>query len=407
MTRTGSVRHMKDNLEDTLRRLAEKWHEVPTRRLDRTSTKDLLKTTDSELLDEWEAARRDTSDGLHGFRVRGWYHVLYGPWASGKKILEVGPGLGIDGVFFAQMGARMTFVDVSQPNLDVLRRIWTLKGLAQADFVLLDKVERLNTLDDDYDAVFASGSLHHMPSDVGKPEFEALARRLKPGGRFIVNAYPFQRWVDEGQMPFEKWGEMTDGPGTPWAEWYHAEKLMAQLRPSKFALVLYCEFHDGAMNCIDLVKIDDHPALETDLVPVGARPYVDAVRLTELRADLSWSPSAVSVEVGSVAVMTAPKQWAYAASAPIHHDCFPTRPARCFIQIRATVVAGRIGLGVVAADGRSFLAEKHLAEGDLEQTCCLDVHDFMSAKAFIIRNASPKGTRSKILIRNIEVFSSS
>src|SRR5256885_13135780 len=62
------------------------------------------------------------------------------------------------------------------------------------------------------------------------------------------------RSMEEGQLPFDRWGEKTDGAGTPWAEWYDTEKLVAQLRPAAFAPVLYCEYRDGAMNCIDLIK---------------------------------------------------------------------------------------------------------------------------------------------------------
>ena len=183
------------------------------------------------------------------------------PGCPGKKILEVGPGLGIDGVAFATVGASMSFADISRTNLDVVHRVFDLKGLTATAWLHVQDFEDFDRLDADYDAVFAFGSLHHIDSAAGKPEFAALARRLKVGGRFVMHAYPFERWVNEGELPFDRWGEATDGPGTPWAEWYDTRKLIAQLRPSRFASLLYCEYRDGAMNCLDLVKTDGHSTL--------------------------------------------------------------------------------------------------------------------------------------------------
>ena len=113
----------------TLRNLAEKWHEVPVSRLERLSTRDLMAMPDEKLLACWERARAETCDDLRGLGLRGWYHTLYAPWVPGKKILEVGPGLGIDGVAFATVGASMSFADISRTNLDVVHRVFDLKGL--------------------------------------------------------------------------------------------------------------------------------------------------------------------------------------------------------------------------------------------------------------------------------------
>jgi 2-polyprenyl-3-methyl-5-hydroxy-6-metoxy-1,4-benzoquinol methylase len=118
-----------EDLERFFERLAEKWHDVPASRLERTSTRDLAAATDEDALAVWERARADTSEGIRGLKLRGWFYAVYEPWAAGKKILEVGPGLGIDGVALARAGATMTFVDVSATNLEVVGRVFSLKGL--------------------------------------------------------------------------------------------------------------------------------------------------------------------------------------------------------------------------------------------------------------------------------------
>jgi SAM-dependent methyltransferase len=386
----------------TLRDLAEKWHEVPVSRLERLSTRDLVTMTDENLLACWEAARAETSDDLRGLSLRGWYHILYAPWVSGKKILEVGPGIGIDGVIFASAGGSITFADISQTNLDVVSRIFALKSLRAPQCLHVQNFDDFDRLDCDYDAVFAFGSLHHMASDAARPEFAALARRLKPGGRFVMHAYPFSRWVNEGRMPFDTWGEVTDGPGMPWAEWYDAKKLIVALRPSRFAPIMYCEFRDGAMNCIDLVKIDGHPSLDVEPLPAQAVQVNDAVRLHELTADRSWAPSTATVDDRGVLVETAPQSWAYAASLPIHRELLPRGMARWFVKIEATVLHGRIGAAIATKAGASILTEEYL-DADSDRASVLEFSGDEGALV-IIRNASPTSTSSAVQIHSIELF---
>jgi 2-polyprenyl-3-methyl-5-hydroxy-6-metoxy-1,4-benzoquinol methylase len=386
-------------------RLARKWHEVPASRLDRTSTRNLVAATDDALLAAWERARADTSDGLRGLQLRGWFHALYGPWAAGKKILEVGPGLGIDGVALARAGAAMTFIDVSPTNLDVVSRVFALKGLARPHVLHLEHVEQLDVLDTDYDAVVAFGSLHHIPAEIGKPEFEALGRRLQPGGRFIMHAYPYQRWIDEGRLPFDRWGEKTDGAGTPWAEWYDSAKLVDRLRPMEFAPLLYCEYRNGAMNCIDLIKVDGCPDLQRPDVSAGSSPIAGAVDLGALAVTPGWEATATADATGSVLVTTPAASWAYAAAVPIRMDRVPPGHDRCALRVRATVRTGRVGFGIPTADGTAFVVEEYLARGDREQICWLEFERGAGpAQLVIVRNASSSGARSEVVVHAIECF---
>jgi len=393
------------DLGSILDRLARKWHEIPGTRLERISTRTLLDLGDQEFLEYWERARADTSDGLRGLGVRGWYHAIYDPWVTGRNILEVGPGIGIDGVRFARAGATMTYVDVSESNLQVVARVSRLMGLPAPCVLHLVDVAALDRLDTDYDAVFACGSLHHMPSGEGKPEFDALARRLKPGGRFVMHAYPFRRWTDEGRLPFDRWGEKTDGAGTPWTEWYDTGKLVKQLRPARFAPIFYCEYRDGAMNCIDLIKTDGHPELgAAAAVPDGSCKAAGAVSLDELKADVSWASSAAGIDTGSVVVTTAPEPWAYAAAAPIHRDRIPPETPRCVLIARAKVDAGRIGIAVATSDGSSIVTEEYLAEDSVEQQCVLEFENSQSAAQLIVRNASATRGASVATLYSLEVY---
>jgi 2-polyprenyl-3-methyl-5-hydroxy-6-metoxy-1,4-benzoquinol methylase len=393
------------DLERFFERLADKWHEVPASRLDRTSTRLLVSSSDDEALAAWERSRAETSDGIRGLKLRGWFHTVYGPWAAGKKILEVGPGLGIDGVAMASAGARMTFVDVVSSNLELVQRIFSLKGLGRPESLHLQHVAQLDGLATDYDAVVAFGSLHHMPADTGKPEFEALARRLKPEGRFIMHAYPFQRWIDEGRLAFDRWGEKTDGAGTPWAEWYDADKLIAQLRPTTFAPVLYCEYRDGAMNCIDLIKVDGVPGLQP---AAGAVAIARAIDVVALSVQPGWNAVATADGSGSVLVTTPEEAWAYAAAVPVDLDRLPPNHTRGVVRVRATVRGGRVGFGIPTRNGAAFVTEEYLARhrDESEQECFLEFDIAANPAALmIVRNASPSAGRSQVVVHSLELFS--
>jgi cyclopropane fatty-acyl-phospholipid synthase-like methyltransferase len=171
----------------------------------------------------------------------------------GKKVMDVGSGFGVDSITFAQHGAMLTFVDLVESNLKVLQRLCGILGLRDARFVHFRDLNSLKPLDADYDVIMAMGSLHNAPVKVMKPEYQELLRHLKIGGRWLQLAYPRSRWIREGRSPFSKWGEITDGVGTPWCEWYDLPKLLSMFAPAKFEVVLYQEFHNSDFNWFDLV----------------------------------------------------------------------------------------------------------------------------------------------------------
>ena len=243
---------------DTLR---NKWVEVPTTRFGRKSTADLLKLSDQELISEWMASREDITTGSE-FAHRGWYHTLYAESMRGKKLLDVGAGFAIDSITFAQHGALVSFVDLAQSNLEVVRRLCKHLGLENTSFTLLKDIGSLQALDVDYDIIMAMGSLHHAPVEIIKSEVQELIRHLKNGGRWLQLAYPRKRWVRDGKPAFDRWGEITDGKGTPWAEWYDLPKLLHLMKPAHFEVVLCQEFHDSDFIWFDLIYRGQQPKIQ-------------------------------------------------------------------------------------------------------------------------------------------------
>jgi SAM-dependent methyltransferase len=103
----------------------------------------------------------------------------------GKDVLEIGCGLGTDGLEFARNGARYTGVDLSPRSVELAREHFDLFG-AEGEFLVAD-AERLPFADESCDHVYSFGVIHHSP------DIEAIVREiervLRPGGTFTVMVY--------------------------------------------------------------------------------------------------------------------------------------------------------------------------------------------------------------------------
>ncbi|MGI0487655.1 methyltransferase domain-containing protein [Pantanalinema rosaneae CENA516] len=231
----------------------------------RLDTTDLLTMPEDELIALWKSTKVNDTTGIR-FDVRGWYHALYRDFMADKKVLEVGSGFSVDGITFAQNGAHVTFVDIVESNLAVLRRLTQALGISNIKFHYLESLESLETLDTDYDVIWCMGSLINAPQDVTREEVQALVKHLKPGGRWIELGYPEVRWEREGRMPFEHWGDKTDG-GAPWMEWKDLKKLQASLSPIEFETVLNLDFHNQDFNWFDLRHISSSDTSPSAPIP--------------------------------------------------------------------------------------------------------------------------------------------
>ena len=95
-------------------------------------------------------------------------HILrfadFARW-SGTRVLEIGCGIGTDTMRFAQAGARVTAVDLSEASLQIARQRAQVLGLADRVTFHRADAERLNEAvpPEPYDLVYAFGVLHHTP----------------------------------------------------------------------------------------------------------------------------------------------------------------------------------------------------------------------------------------------------
>jgi ubiquinone/menaquinone biosynthesis C-methylase UbiE len=104
---------------------------------------------------------------------------------SGQKVLEVGCGNAYTLLRYAEHGALVYGIDVTQAAIDICRQRFAQKGRS-GDFRVGD-AEALPYGSDSFDCICSMGVLHHVPhTDRAVSE---IHRCLKPGGRVIVMVY--------------------------------------------------------------------------------------------------------------------------------------------------------------------------------------------------------------------------
>ncbi|HTP81012.1 MAG TPA: class I SAM-dependent methyltransferase [Bacteroidota bacterium] len=172
---------------------------------------------------------------------------------AGKKVLEVGCGLGTDLIQFARAGAEVTGIDLTPQSIDFVRKRFRLEGLPlRADVA---DAEHLPFDDDSFDVVYSFGVLHHTPNT--QRAVREVYRVLKPGGEAVVMLYHknsfhvrvgtplfsmFRAWngrFRRATASVDDWVRIYDGGDNPLGKAYtksEAARLFAAFRNVTFEL---------------------------------------------------------------------------------------------------------------------------------------------------------------------------
>jgi 2-polyprenyl-3-methyl-5-hydroxy-6-metoxy-1,4-benzoquinol methylase len=116
----------------------------------------------------------------------------------GKRVLEIGCGMGCMAMNWAQHGADVTAVDLNPVAISQTRRRFESYGLA-GDIREAD-AENLAFEDNTFDFVYSWGVLHHTPRT--QKTIEEVHRVLKPGGRTGVMLYHRNSFLFRYQVQF-------------------------------------------------------------------------------------------------------------------------------------------------------------------------------------------------------------
>jgi hypothetical protein len=171
---------------------------------------------------------------------RDWYRQRYGAVMDDNEVFELGSGLGGDGIYFMQRGARWTFSDITTQSLKVVRRICGLLDLYDADFVYIDDDFATFDLLPTYDVVWANWSLNQLAFEAARAETLAILPHLKAGGRWIEVYYPLDRPAD----------------AKGWQERYSIERLRERFRPTEMEVILDIERADHKVRWADLRRVN-------------------------------------------------------------------------------------------------------------------------------------------------------
>jgi SAM-dependent methyltransferase len=125
----------------------------------------------------------------------------------GKKLLDIGAGLGESSVYFALQGADVTTVDISPQMVETALKLGAQFGVKLQG--LVSGGEALNLPEAAYDIIYIANTIHHVQDRALL--FVQMHRALKPGGRFFsydplaynpaINVY--RRMASEVRTPDE------------------------------------------------------------------------------------------------------------------------------------------------------------------------------------------------------------
>jgi SAM-dependent methyltransferase len=154
---------------------------------------------------------------------------------TGKRVLEVGCGNAYTLGKYAEHGADVYGVDITETAVKVSRQRFEFQGL-NGDF-RVGNAEDLPYEADYFDCICSMGVLHHVPNP--EKAVSEIYRCLKPGGRLIVMFYHRNSILYRVVMPvrsvvtgksLQQLVNEVDGVGNPKGDVYSKRELRALLR---------------------------------------------------------------------------------------------------------------------------------------------------------------------------------
>lgn len=113
---------------------------------------------------------------------------------KGKRVLEVGCGIGTDTINFARAGAKVTAVDLSEKSLELARQRAKSFNLEKSiNFHLANAEELSNSVPVEiYDLVYSFGVIHHTPNP--RAAFAEIRNYMDPSSELRVMLYAKTSW---------------------------------------------------------------------------------------------------------------------------------------------------------------------------------------------------------------------
>jgi SAM-dependent methyltransferase len=139
-----------------------------------------------EYFDEVEARKHFVEPHIPGF-------AQFERWA-GKRVLEVGCGIGTAAVNFVRCGADYTGVELSKASLELTQKRFDVYGLKGRLIVCNAEQLSRHLASDHYDLVYSFGVIHHSPNQ--RAIVEEVRKVICKNGEFRCMLYAKNSWKD-------------------------------------------------------------------------------------------------------------------------------------------------------------------------------------------------------------------
>jgi len=177
----GDHRAMKSTAQPTVRDVQEYWNRRPC-----NIGHSKLEVGTRDYFDEVEQRKYFVENHIPGF-------AQFTRW-KGKKVLEVGCGIGTDATNFARAGADYTGIELSGASLKVAQNRFEVFGL-KGTFIPCNAEELSNYVDKRaFDLVYSFGVIHHTPNQ--RAVVEEIRKVVKDDGEFRMMVYAKNSWKD-------------------------------------------------------------------------------------------------------------------------------------------------------------------------------------------------------------------
>ena len=113
------------------------------------------------------------------------WHLLFNRYLADirrRRVLDIGCGTGWTSMLLAQRGARVTSVDISPRQIEVLSYNAAHYGLADRICAIAGDITKMGLPAESFDLCIGGAFLHHLEPEEEKAILREIARLLAPGG---------------------------------------------------------------------------------------------------------------------------------------------------------------------------------------------------------------------------------